>query len=95
MCDELTCGSTPVQDGTLFELTQRSIQFDMCRAASIMKVDTALHLTSPAQLRQVVDLMGGLAPDTDEPMDTATRDYVQHGWRAVADRSGAQFNFPF
>jgi len=44
---------------------------------------------------RVVDLMGGLAPDTDQPMDAPTRDYVQNAWRAVAARTGAQFNFAF
>ena len=48
----------------------------------------------PATVR-VVDLMGGLAPDTDQPMDAATRDYVQGAWRAVAARTGAKFNFAF
>ena len=43
----------------------------------------------------VVDLMGGLAPDTEQPMDAQTRDYVQSAWRAVAQRTGARFNFAF
>ena len=43
----------------------------------------------------VVDLMGGLAPDTEQPMDAPTRDYVQSAWRAVAQRTGARFNFAF
>ena len=43
----------------------------------------------------MVDLMGGLAPDTEQPMDAQTRDYVQSAWRAVVQRSGARFNFAF
>jgi len=43
----------------------------------------------------VVDLMGGLAPDTEQPMDAPTRDYVQSAWRAVSQRTGARFNFAF
>ena len=43
----------------------------------------------------VVDLMGGLAPDTEQPMDPPTRDYVQSAWRSVAERTGARFNFAF
>lgn len=43
----------------------------------------------------VVDLMGGLAPDTEQPMDASTRDYVQSAWRSVAQRTGAKFNFTF
>ena len=44
---------------------------------------------------QVVDLMGGLAPDSDAPMDPEMRAYVQSAWHAVAARTGASFNFDF
>ena len=37
-------------------------------------------------------LMGGLAPDSDEPMDTKTKTYIKSTWRSVADRTGAKFN---
>ena len=40
-------------------------------------------------------VMGGLAPDSDEPMDEATKTYVQDAWRAVAARTGAEFNHDF
>ena len=40
-------------------------------------------------------LMGGLAPDSDEPMDTNTKTYVQRAWQSVADRTGATFNHEF
>ena len=40
-------------------------------------------------------VMGGLAPDSDEPMDEATKSYVQQAWRAVAARTGAEFNHDF
>ena len=40
-------------------------------------------------------VMGGLAPDSDEPMDEETRAYVQDAWRAVAQRTGAEFNHDF
>ena len=43
----------------------------------------------------VTDLMGGLAPDTDQPMEQATREYVQQAWRTVGIRTGATFNFEF
>ena len=39
--------------------------------------------------------MGGLAPDSTEPMNTQTRAYVQDAWHAVNARTGAQFNFSF
>ena len=40
-------------------------------------------------------VMGGLAPDSDEPMEEETRAYVQDAWRAVAQRTGAEFNHDF
>ena len=43
----------------------------------------------------ITDLMGGLASDSDEPMDARTRAYIQHAWRSVAERTGAQFNHAF
>ena len=43
----------------------------------------------------VTDLMGGLAPDSTEPMDAQTQAYVQSAWHAVKARTGAQFNFSF
>ena len=39
--------------------------------------------------------MGGLAPDSDEPMDTNTKTYIQSAWRSVAERTGAEFNHQF
>lgn len=40
-------------------------------------------------------VMGGLAPDSDEPMSEETKQYVQHHWHTVAEKSGATFNFDF
>jgi putative protein-disulfide isomerase len=40
-------------------------------------------------------VMGGLAPDSDEPMSEEVKQYVQNTWRSVSERTGAQFNFDF
>jgi len=40
-------------------------------------------------------VLGGLAPDSDVPMDDAMVRYVQDAWHAVAARSGAEFNHAF
>ena len=40
-------------------------------------------------------VMGGLAKDSDEPMPHDMRAYVQSQWRAVAERTGAEFNWDF
>ena len=37
-------------------------------------------------------VMGGLAPDSDEPMPDDTREMVRGAWRAVAETAGAEFN---
>jgi len=43
----------------------------------------------------LVDLMGGLAPDNEAPMDSVMRQYVQDAWGAVKARTGADFNLEF
>ncbi|MFT5200128.1 MAG: putative protein-disulfide isomerase [Planctomycetota bacterium] len=51
-----------------------------------------------SQLRENVAMdlvMGGLAPDSDEPMDETTRGYVQHAWQAVEAQTGVPFNHEF
>lgn len=40
-------------------------------------------------------VMGGLAPDSDQPMPDKTRDYVQQQWRLVSEKTGAKFNWDF
>ena len=50
------------------------------------------HLAQSIEVRYV---MGGLAPDSDEPMSDETREYIQGAWRQVSARTGAQFNWDF
>ena len=40
-------------------------------------------------------VMGGLAPDSDEPMPAALRQRIQQAWIAVAEGTGAEFNHDF
>ena len=40
-------------------------------------------------------VLGGLAPDSDEPMNERTRAYVQAAWDQVEARTGATFNREF
>jgi putative protein-disulfide isomerase len=40
-------------------------------------------------------VMGGLAPDSDEPMPEEIQGYVQNAWRQVSATTGARFNFDF
>lgn len=43
-----------------------------------------------------VSLVGGLAPDSDEPMAQSMRDYLQQTWRRIEQQiPGARFNFDF
>jgi len=49
----------------------------------------------PAGIR-LQRLLGGLAPDTDEPMPQNLREYVQNHWRTIqATIPGTLFNFDF
>ncbi len=40
-------------------------------------------------------VLGGLAPDSDQPMAAEMQAYVQQAWRDVSAASGAEFNFDF
>ena len=44
---------------------------------------------------QIVDLLGGLAPDTDELMPEAQQQAIQGYWRRIQQDVGSEFNFDF
>lgn len=49
-------------------------------------------------LEEIVDIrysLGGLAPDSNEPMPADVKQYVMQSWRNVENTLGAKFNFNF
>ncbi|CAH0991914.1 hypothetical protein SIN8267_02029 [Sinobacterium norvegicum] len=40
-------------------------------------------------------IVGGLAPDTDEPMPAEQRQQIEGYWREIQDQLGSEFNFDF
>jgi putative protein-disulfide isomerase len=45
---------------------------------------------------QIISLLGGLAPDSDEDMPLQIRDYVQSNWRRIEEKiPGTKFNYDF
>jgi len=44
---------------------------------------------------EIVYVLGGLAPETDEPMPQEMRDYLQQTWKRVSEYCGVTFNFDF
>jgi len=45
---------------------------------------------------QVIELLGGLAPDSDEPMPDSMQKYLQETWAEIRQRiPGTEFNFDF
>lgn len=55
----------------------------------------ALQNTLPASI-QVKYLLGGLAPDTSDPMPLSTRKMVQQAWQQIEETvPGIRFNFDF
>lgn len=40
-------------------------------------------------------VMGGLAPDSDEPMPEPMQQHLQKIWKGIAAQTGARFNFEF
>ncbi|PTN13201.1 DsbA family protein [Nitrosomonas aestuarii] len=55
----------------------------------------ALRLVLPAEV-QVIYIVGGLAPDTEEPMPETMRIMIQHTWQKIEKMvPGVQFNHDF
>ena len=77
-------------DATLYYVADPMCSWCWGFASTLEKLEA--QLTPDVQLQLV---LGGLAPDSDEPMDDATKAYVQRAWRTVAQATGAQFNFAF
>ncbi len=44
---------------------------------------------------KVVNVLGGLAADTDQPMPAETREAIQGHWRNIHNLFGTEFNFDF
>jgi putative protein-disulfide isomerase len=40
-------------------------------------------------------VMGGLAPDSNDPMPIPMREYLKSAWATIEQRTGARFNFEF
>jgi len=57
-------------------------------------VVTQLRAHLPAGIRWQ-NVLGGLAPDSDQPMPEQTRLMVQAHWRQIESRLGTTFNFDF
>ncbi len=58
------------------------------------KVWEQLRAALPSAVR-VVNVVGGLAPDSDEPMPLEQRRTIAGYWSEVAEQTGAEFNFDF
>lgn len=54
----------------------------------------ALRAALPQTVR-VVNIVGGLAPDCDEPMPREQREAISGYWSRIAEEVGAEFNFDF
>lgn len=51
-----------------------------------------------AQLSENLDIryvVGGLAPETQEPMPMEMRETLEQTWRSVSEKTGASFNYDF
>jgi len=54
----------------------------------------ALRAALPGSV-QVVNVVGGLAPDSHEPMPREQREAIAGYWAQIAEEVGAEFNFDF
>ncbi len=81
------------------ELQQHSILYHvhdpMCSWCwGFRKVWEQLRAALPEPVT-VVNVVGGLAPDTDQSMPQGQQKTIAGYWHDVADRTGAEFNFDF
>ncbi len=63
-----------------------------CYAFSQVLKAIETNLPQEMEMRYI---LGGLAPDSEEPMSPETQTYVQNTWRTITERTGVQFNFDF
>ncbi len=63
-----------------------------CWAFRPVLADVVSRLPEGVGIRYV---MGGLAPDSDEPMPPAMQEYLQRIWKSIANQTGRRFNFEF
>jgi putative protein-disulfide isomerase len=57
-------------------------------------VSDRLFAALPDNVR-VVKIVGGLAPDSDQPMPADLLEKIPNGWRRIRDMLGTDFNFEF
>ncbi len=57
-------------------------------------VSDEIFASLPATV-ELVKVVGGLAPDSDEPMPQDLRQKLPDIWRAIHDRLGTEFNYDF
>jgi len=77
-------------DATLYYVADPMCSWCWGFASTLERIESQLRPDVHVQL-----VLGGLAPDSQEPMDEATKAYVQRAWRTVGETTGAQFNFAF
>jgi len=53
------------------------------------------HVLSQHPSLDVHYIMGGLAPDSDQPMPTAQREQIEAIWHTISDKTGTTFNHDF
>ncbi|NIR28832.1 MAG: DsbA family protein [Gammaproteobacteria bacterium] len=63
-----------------------------CWAFRPVLADVVSELPEGVRIRWV---MGGLAPDSDEPMPRAMQEHLQKIWKSIANQTGTRFNFDF
>ena len=63
-----------------------------CFAFAPILASVRANLRDDVNVRYV---LGGLAQDSDEPMDDETKSYVQGAWRSIEARTNARFNWDY
>lgn len=62
-------------------------------APELLSLRTSLQAQHPGL--EISLVMGGLAPDSDVPMDPETQEFIQQSWQRIRVATGVRFNFDF
>jgi putative protein-disulfide isomerase len=97
-----TVDSDPVARGTDPSLRETNVARDlfyildpMCSWCWAFRGSWRALMKDLSDRTRVHLVMGGLAPDCDEPMPEEMRQYLKKTWESIEQRTGARFNFEF
>ncbi len=86
----LTSRDMGMTDATLFYVHDPMCSWCWAYRPALLQIQDALRGKV-----DIIDIVGGLAPDTDEPMPQDMQQTIEGYWRKIAAQLGTEFNYDF